>query len=161
MSGGPSIPHDDRRDVRALRKSELSATQFHVACSVGRLVEVRPETLQSVVAVSEIGAAIGKAARAAGPEALFCVDWRRLRVLAPEVADALGALMRQGNARVLRSAALISERATFGLQVERVLRAANNPERRAFRDAKELLDWLAEVATPEESTRARAFLVSV
>ena len=91
---------------------------------MGRLVEVRPERLQSVDAVKSIGAAIGKVMRELGTEAIFCVDWRRLSVLSPEVASALAELMKGGNSRTLRSAALIGERATFGLQMERVIREA-------------------------------------
>jgi len=127
---------------------------------VGRLVEVRPERLQSVDAVKSIGAAIGKVMRELGTEAIFCVDWRRLRVLAPEVANALAELMKGGNSRTLRSAALIGERATFGLQMERVIREANNPSRRAFRDPAEMLAWLSEITTSAERARARDFLAS-
>jgi hypothetical protein len=133
---------------------------FHVECRVGRLLEIRPESLQSVEAVTAIGVAISRAVRVAGGGALlFCVDWRRLRVLAPDVVDALTLMIKGGNSRTVRSAALISEHATFGLQVERVLRTANNPARRAFRDPELLLEWIAEVATNAELTRARAFLL--
>ena len=129
---------------------------------MGRLVEVRPERLQSVDAVKSIGAAIGTLMRElGGAEAIFCVDWRRLSVLAPEVASALAELMKGGNSRTLRSAALIGARATFGLQMERVIREANNPSRRAFRDPAEMLEWLSEIATPAERTRARDFLASI
>ena len=138
----------------------MTDSQFHVECRVGRLVEVRPEKLQSIAAVKAIGAAIGRVMRELGTEALFCVDWRRLRVLAPEVATALAELLKGGNSRTLRSAALIDGRATFGLQMERVIREANNPSRRAFRDPVEMVEWLGELATPAESARARDFLNS-
>jgi hypothetical protein len=141
-------------------ESSSAPPRFHVAASVGRLVEVRPEALPNVDAVGAIGAAIGKAIRAAGGEALFCVDWRRLRILAPPVADALVVLMKSGNPRLVRSAALIGAQAAFGLQVDRVLRSADNPSRRAFRDPEELLGWIGEVATAEEAAQARAFLFS-
>lgn len=132
---------------------------FHVARNVGRLIELRPEPLHSVDLVAAMGNAAMAVMREVGAECVFCMDWRRLRLLAPEVADALAALMRGSNARFLRSAALIGEKATFGLQVERVLKAANNPSRRAFRNPNELLAWLGEVTTAEENERARQFLL--
>jgi hypothetical protein len=109
--------------------------------------------------VALIGAAIGKAARQAGAEGLFCADWRHLTVLAPEIAQELAQRMKGGNQLSLRSAALINDRATFGLQIERLIRAAEHPSRRAFRDPNLLLEWLGEVATREEAERARAFLL--
>src|SRR5689334_21183675 len=99
--------------------------------------------------------------RELGTEAIFCVDWRRLSVLSPEVASALAELMKGGNSRTLRSTALIGERATFGLQMERVIREANNPSRRAFRDPAEMLEWLSEITTAPEQARARDFLASI
>jgi hypothetical protein len=132
---------------------------FHVARNVGRLIELRPEPLNSVDVVSALGNAIRAVVRQLGTDAVFCVDWRRLRLLAPEVADALTSVMKGGNGRVVRSAALIGENATFGLQVERLIKAADSASRRAFRNPKELLDWLGEVTTPEETERARQFLL--
>jgi len=132
---------------------------FHVARKVGRLIELRPEPLYSVDLVAALGNAAKAVMRGVGTECVFCMDWRRLRLFAPEVADALAALMKGGNARFLRSAVLIGDNATFGLQVERVIKAANNPSRRAFRDVNELLAWLGEVTTPEENGRARQFLL--
>ena len=45
--------------------------------------------------------------------------------------------------------------AIFSLQLERLLREAQNPARRAFRDAQPLLKWLSEILTPEELARAK------
>ena len=138
-------------------------SRLHVARSVGRLVEVRFGTLQSVQAVKSLGIALAQTMRKSAGElnggTLVCADWRGVRVLAPEVAESFSALMKQGNPHVLRSAALIGTHAIFGLQVERVLRDANHPTRRAFRDGEELLRWLGEVGTAEECARARQFLL--
>lgn len=135
----------------------------HVVRNVGRLLEIRPGALQSVEAVRSVGTAIAQMMRKVAGEldggVIVCADWRGMRVLAPDVAEALTALMRGGNPRVLRSAALIGGHATFGLQVERVIRAANSPVRRAFRDGEELVRWFSEVATAEECERARQFML--
>jgi hypothetical protein len=142
-----------------LTKSLSAETKFHLACRVGRLVEVRPEAFDSVETVASLGSAIAKLLREAPGDFVFCVDWRKLRVLAPDVAEALVGMMKSGNSRVLRSAALIGGHATFNLQVERLIRATDNPSRRAFRDAAELLAWIGEVSTAEEAARARQFLL--
>jgi hypothetical protein len=138
-------------------------SRLHVARSVGRLVEVRFGTLQSVEAVKALGVALAQTVSKSSVEAnggtLVCADWRGIRVLAPEVAESLSALMKQGNQHVLRSAALIGTHAIFGLQVERVIRDAHHPARRAFRAGEELLRWLGEVGTAEECQRARQFLL--
>ena len=46
----------------------------------------------------------------------------------------------------------------FGLQVERMIRDANNPARRAFRDVGVLQTWLGEVLAAAEKTRLQEFL---
>lgn len=140
-------------------KSLSAGAKFHVVCRVGRLVEVRPEAFDSVESVASLRAAVAKLMRETAGELLFCADWRKLKVLAPDVAEALSSMMKAGNPRVLRSAALIGGHATFNLQVERVIRATDNPARRAFRDAAELLKWLGEVSTAEEAECARQFLL--
>jgi hypothetical protein len=46
----------------------------------------------------------------------------------------------------------------FGLQVERVIRDANNPNRRAFRHGNELVAWLREVTTAAEQRQLEKFI---
>jgi hypothetical protein len=95
----------------------------------------------------------------AGPQSVICADWRRALVFAPDVSDALLALLRRGNRELRRSAVLLSASdATFALQVERLVREAGNPNRRTFRGADPLLAWLGEVLAPAERERASAFL---
>jgi hypothetical protein len=139
----------------------MSVTPFHLECRVGRLVEVRPEGLHSLADLAAIFAAIGQLRRAAPGPGIFCVDWRRLRVLAPDVAQTLAESMRGGNPHTLRSAALIGAQATLGLQLDRVIRETNHPSRRIFRDPEPMLAWLAQVTTPEEQARAKQFLESL
>lgn len=136
----------------------VGVTPFHLACRVGRLVELRPEGLHSVADMAAIAAAMGQLRRGASELGIYCVDWRNLRVLAPDVAQALASGMRDGNQRSLRSAALIGAHATLGLQLDRLIRESNHPSRRVFRDPELMLAWLAEVTTPEEQARAREFI---
>lgn len=127
---------------------------------MGRLVELRPEGLHSVADLAAVGLAMAQLARGMPGQQIYCVDWRNLRVLAPDVAQALANNMREGNSRSLRSAALIGAHATLGLQLDRVIREANHPSRRVFRDPDVMLTWLAEVTTPEELARAKQFIDS-
>ena len=75
-------------------------------------------------------------------------------------------MLRQDNMKVGRSAYLLGLSCVFQLQVERVIgesslkapSRAGAASRRAFRDAGVGLSWIEEILTPEEKTRARAFL---
>ncbi len=45
------------------------------------------------------------------------------------------------------------------MQIQRMIREANNPSRRAFRDPSELFEWLSEVLDAKERVRLRELLV--
>ena len=138
----------------------MSLTPFHLECHVGRLIEARPEGLHSLADLSAIYSALGQLRRAVPGAAIFCVDWRCMRVLSPEVAQTLARSLREGNSHTLRTATLTGAHATLNLQLERLIREANQPSRRIFREPEPLLAWLAQVTTPEEQARAREFLDS-
>jgi len=124
----------------------------------GRLVEVRvasPLTLEEVqqfihahqVAISRI------------PERYVgVVDLLHADTFPVEVAQSLIQLLSAVADRVERTAFLIGESAIFSLQIERVLRNAANPNRKAFRDPAQLARWLAEILTPTEQLRLEQFL---
>lgn len=138
-----------------------SEPSFVVQVAVGRLIETRLVALPRVEDVRLVTLSMREAlARVSGP-AVVCTDWRAADVFAPDVADALIGMLTHTSSRIQRGAILITEgRATFGLQVERVLREGKNPERRAFRKLDAMLAWLAEVLEPEEASHAKAFLTS-
>jgi hypothetical protein len=95
----------------------------------------------------------------AGPKSVICADWRKADVFPPAVGDALIALLKAGNRRFQRSAILLPPtHATFNLQVERLLREAQNPERQAFRAPMPMLAWIGTMLSEDESRRAREFL---
>jgi hypothetical protein len=132
---------------------------FAVECKVGRLVEARllaPRTREQIADFSE---ALRKTFRAVGAPCVICADWRQTTLLAPEVADALVGLLRMGNAHFVRSAVLLPNgNALFTLQVERVIREANNPARRAFRRPPAMREWLSETLDGAETRRLHEFL---
>ena len=131
-------------------------TKFNVQHGVGRLIEIRLEWLNEVSDVLKIEEALRDAFTRIGAAAIICADCRGIEVLSPAVSDALLETFKRDNPRLLRSALLLSPaNAIFNLQIERLLREANNPGRRAFRAADSLLSWLAEVLVPDELLRAR------
>jgi hypothetical protein len=138
---------------------------YTAECRVGRLVEARLNGLRSIDAVTQFWEALRQAFAVAGPHAVICADWRGAHVMAPEVAAEMISLLSKGNAHLERSAVLLAPgHATFSLQVERVMRVANNPSRRTFRDPFEMERFLAEVLGPGERAvreRMRAFLHDV
>ncbi len=132
---------------------------FYADCRVGRLIEARLFTMQSLSEASLFQDQMRAAFRRAGSGALICADWRPANVMPPDVADRIAGTLRDSRALIARSAILISrERATFNLQVERVVREAQNPVRRTFREMVPMLDWLGELMSPDEAKRAVTFL---
>lgn len=135
------------------------AAKFHVQCRVGRLIEARLEWLNDASEIVQVQEAMNLAYAQAGAGAAVCADWRAVEVFSPEVGDALLELMRRGNGRFERSAVLLaSANAIINLQVERLLREAANPARRAFRSAETQLAWLGEVLRSDELAQAKQML---
>lgn len=100
-----------------------------------------------------------QAAAARVKPAVICADWRAASVVSPEVSDVMAAMLRGANPLLKRSGILLSaDSATFSLQTERLVREANNPQRRTFRQANDLLLWIGEVLSPVELEAARRFL---
>ena len=129
-----------------------------VANHVGRLMEV---TLASPVTLDEIEPFIrANLAVIQNIPGKFVgvADLLRAHVLPQEVTDRMIQLLTGNASRVERTGMLIGESALFGLQVERVLRSANQPNRRAFRSATEMAAWLNEVLTLPEQAQLQQFL---
>ena len=136
-------------------------TVFSIENQAGRLVECRirsPITLPDVKAFADRLRLVLPAAAAARGKVVIGVDLRGANVFPPDVSDAFIAIMRSDNPMVERSGFIAGDSALFGLQVERMIRDANNPARRAFRDVGALQTWLGEVLEPAEKTRLEAFL---
>jgi hypothetical protein len=139
--------------------SGLRAVEYHVNCRVGRLIEGRLIWLNDAADVAVFQRVMAEAFARAGTDAVICADWRRALVFSPQASEAMIELLRRGNRQLSRSAVLLSGAdATFGLQVERLFREANNPNRRSFRAPAPMLTWLAEVLSPAERARAAAFI---
>lgn len=132
---------------------------YHVANRVGRLLEVKlasPLSLEDVQQFAQQHVAITR--KMAGTY-VGVANLLEASVFLPEVAEALTRMLSGVAAQVERSAMLIGESAIFAMQVERVIRNANSPNRRTFRDAGQLVAWLSEVLTPAEQRQLEQFLL--
>lgn len=142
-----------------MRNIEDGHLGFTIEHSVGRLVCTSIGELASLFEFAQIKAAVISTMQRAGNEVVVCTDWRRIRVFAPDIADALVAMFTVTNRRVLRGGILLgSSNATLGLQLERVLHSAHSKSRRSFDDPELMLTWLGEVLTAVELQCAKEFI---
>lgn len=132
---------------------------FTTVIQTGRLYEHRILSIESLQELEALGARAREVMGAHGGKVVVCADYRHLRVMKPEYASMWVEKIKGVSPNVERSAILIPPgQATFGLQVERMVKDAGAQMRRAFRDAEEMAEWLGEVLTPAERTRLTAFL---
>jgi hypothetical protein len=130
---------------------------FSIEHRVGRLVEIR---IWSPISAAEAApwAKLHDQVVASVGGAYFClVDLARATVFSPEAVDAYLATMRN-ETQLLRTATLLGQSPTQHLQILRMIRAANHPQRKAFREAALVHAFLAEIATPEERARLTELL---
>jgi PIN domain nuclease of toxin-antitoxin system len=125
---------------------------------VGRLVEL---TVASPVTVAEVQACIDRFAALAieiKGKFVVVVDIRKAVAFSQDVAGSFGKLMRADNTRLERSAILVGESAVLSLQMDRMVREAQNPMRRTFRSADALVTWFGAVLSLDERARVSEFL---
>ncbi len=136
-----------------------TVSDYFVEHRVGRLVATRLCSMHDVRQVTRVQLAMSKTLQQVSGRAVLCADWRAIGIFSPEVADGVVAMLAVTNSKILRSAILLGpQAATFSLQAERVIRDANNPARKSFRDQDKLLDWFAECLEPDELQSAKDFL---
>ena len=126
---------------------------FKVDNHVGRLVEVRLASPLDLNDVQQFVQAMMAVMAKVQGKYVGIVDMLDAHVFPAAVADKLSQMLSGAATRVERTAMLIGNSAVFGLQVERVIRDANNPNRRVFRSTREMTSWLGEVLTPAERAR--------
>jgi hypothetical protein len=124
---------------------------------VGRLFEIRiwsPVSLEEATAWGRDHNAIVD--RMQGPYICF-VDLVDATVFPPDVVDAYVRVMKS-EPSLIRTGTLLNPDPVLGLQIQRMIREANNPNRRAFRDPDALVAWLGEVLSVQERIRLAAVL---
>jgi len=126
--------------------------------SIGRLIVARVASPIKLDDVTKMALRMGVLAAEVPDKILLCTDLTEAVTFPPDVADVFLTIMRKDNPKMLRSGFLCTANATFSLQLERMCREANNPARRAFREASSLADWMGEIATPPERGLIKTFL---
>ncbi len=86
------------------------------------------------------------------------VDARETAFSKDSQARGMIEIMLRYNSNTERAAYLLGRQSLTSIQVEAMILQARNPERRAFRVPADLLRWMSEVCTPEESARLAVFL---
>ena len=125
---------------------------WSVERNVGKLVEIRiwsPVSLAETASWGQTHNAVVSSVR--GPYVCF-VDLVDAKVFPQDVARAYVQTMRN-EPGLLRTATLLNASPTFGMQIQRMIREANNANRRVFREPEELCRWLAEVLDAKEQAR--------
>ena len=149
-----------------LRRMAHSALVVRNTCNfvVGRLLEIR--VAAGYHAVQDVDEMIGmmrdQASRLPEHEKfVIAADWRKVTVMPQATAERAREMLARSNPRVVKSSILIDpSHATTGLQVVRLVKEAENANRRHFTDAAEQIAWLSDVLTAQELQRLRTFLYS-
>jgi hypothetical protein len=125
---------------------------YTIESKVGRLIEVR---FWAPILAEEPGAWRRDHERMIAAMLntyVFFIDLADAPVFPPDMIEAFTVTMRN-EARLLRMALLLGSSPTLGLQMQRLIRDANHPHRRIFRDAREAETYLSEIMTLSERTR--------
>ena len=130
-----------------------------VANPAGRLVTFRVRSPLDDGNADRAAADLRRTIGAVAGRVVVCTDLTDARVLAPETSERFVAVMRADNPRLERSALLLGNNsATFVMQLERMVREADSPARRTFREASELVEWLRPSLTADEEAALAGFL---
>src|SRR5579859_4009972 len=116
---------------------------FKLQCRVGRFAELRFGSLFVVSEMPLLRTRLAEIMGAQPGKLVFAVDVRALEKFGPDEEKQLVAMMQADNPRVEKSAILVNSSGRFGLQVLKMIQAADNRARRVLREPKDLQDWLA------------------
>ena len=129
---------------------------------VGRLMEIRVAAgYHTVRDVEEMMAMMREQISRLPEEQKFVIaaDWRNVTVMPPDTAARARDMLAHSNPRVIRSSILVRPgQATTSLQVVRLVKEADNDNRRHFEAAHRQISWLSEVLSEPEVQRLREFL---
>jgi hypothetical protein len=135
---------------------------FTIENHVGRLIEVRmvwPVTAQEI---EDSGPRMTAILQAIAPRhGVIVGDYAQARVLSVALANRLIEIFRGFTPQIERSGLLVLSDSAGGLlQMERVIRNADNPGRKVFRDVGQLKEWLYDALLPKERIRMDDFFAA-
>jgi hypothetical protein len=130
-----------------------------VSSPAGRLVTFRVMPPADDAKAEAAALALRAAVAAIRGPVVICSDVSQARTFSEQTVRQFIMLMKADNPKIERSAVLLDPTsATFALQIERMMREAGSPARRAFRDAQLLQEWLRPVLSAQEDEALRGFL---
>ncbi len=129
------------------------------ALYVGKLLEIRITTpIKNPYDIVELGNQFRAAAAKTEGNVVVAADYRQALLLSPERAEELRVLMASLGNRISRSALLLDrDKATFNLQLQRVVLRAGSSDRKMFFDVAEAKAFLAPVLDDAERARLDVF----
>src|SRR5579863_6582925 len=142
----------------------MRAMPFSLERYAGRLIEIAFFGQLSLADVQSLRTRLWTVLSQLPARAVIWADLRSTERFSPDVVDKLIEMLRVDNPRVERSAYPIGGKATFALQVERIVAEAaavpgKTATRRTFRDLATAGAWLREVLTdPDEQARLEALI---
>jgi hypothetical protein len=131
---------------------------YSVRISVGRVLELTVASPFESTDFRPFQTLVRDAIQSAPSKVIACSDLRRATVFTQDIVTGMVDLMRSDNPKIERSGFLIAGSAVFTMQMERIIRGANNPARRTFRNSVECVSWLSEVLNPAERRQLQQFV---
>jgi hypothetical protein len=132
---------------------------FTVERRIGRLVEVRVQSIRTPVDADLFTREVTASVSRTSTRSILCADHRSVPIYPPFVVSKLIVLFATINSHLDRAGLLIApSNATFAMQMDRILREAQNPHRRMFYDPDQMVAWLSEILTDAEASRMRTFV---
>ena len=125
---------------------------------VGRLVELRVESPVTEEELTHFHDTLAKVCKPIQGQIAICTDLAGATVFTQPVTQRWTAIIKQESPIVERNAVLVGEGAVFSMQVERIIRQAGHPNRKAFLSPTDLVAWLGEILTVRERTRLESYL---
>jgi hypothetical protein len=125
---------------------------------VGRLVELRVEVPVTDEELEQFHETLANVCKPIRGQIAICTDLAGATVFTQSVTQRWTAIIKQESPIVERNAVLVGEGAVFSMQVERIIRMAGHPNRKAFLSPTVLTGWLGEILTTRERTRLENYL---
>jgi hypothetical protein len=125
---------------------------------VGRLVELRVESPVTFEELGEFHDTFAKVCKPLVGQVAVCTDFTGATVFSQEVTQRWTSIIKQDAPIVQRNAVLVGEGAVFSMQIERIIRQAGYPNRKAFLSPTDLSAWLGEILTARERARLESYL---
>jgi hypothetical protein len=125
---------------------------------VGRLVEIRIWSPVSAEEAKPWAELHDRVVASVGGPYVCLVDLVDARIFPPDAVDAYVSTMRN-EPDLIRTATLLGRSPTQHLQIQRMIREADNPARQAFRVPEHLLEYIRPVLTGPELARITDLLI--